>query len=128
MMVQMIAPRPNERVGDLAGAPAASGSMPTNTSWSSTPRRRSSSTTPTAGPQPGGRPAERGAAGAPADAVLRAFDNDSGMTMLRIGSMNLMLHGIESPSFFYMDTLSKAFNETREYDVILMNRRSRGGG
>ena len=28
---------------------------------------------------------------------LRCFDNDSGMTILRIGSMNLMLHGIESP-------------------------------
>ena len=52
--------------------------------------------------------------------ALRGFDNDSGMTMLRIGSMNLMLHGIESPQFFYMDTLSKAFNEAREYDVILM--------
>jgi type I restriction enzyme M protein len=52
---------------------------------------------------------------------LRAFDNDSGMTMLRIGSMNLMLHGIESPQFFYMDTLSKSFNDEREYDVILMN-------
>ena len=52
---------------------------------------------------------------------LRAFDNDAGMTMLRIGSMNLMLHGIESPQFFYMDTLSKSFHDEREYDVILMN-------
>jgi type I restriction enzyme M protein len=52
---------------------------------------------------------------------LRAFDNDSGMTMLRIGSMNLMLHGIESPQFFYMDTLSKSFHDERDYDVILMN-------
>src|SRR3989304_966530 len=52
---------------------------------------------------------------------LRAFDNDSGMTMMQIGSMNLMLHGIESPQFFYMDTLSKSFNDGREYDVILMN-------
>jgi len=25
--------------------------------------------------------------------ALTAYDNDSGMTMLRIGSMNLMLHG-----------------------------------
>ncbi len=52
---------------------------------------------------------------------FRGFDNDSGMTMLRIGSMNLMLHGIEHPRFFYMDTLSKAFDEQAEYDVILMN-------
>lgn len=53
--------------------------------------------------------------------AFRAYDNDSGMTMLRIGSMNLMLHGIAQPRFFYMDTLSKAFNETKDYDVILMN-------
>ena len=53
--------------------------------------------------------------------ALRGYDNDSGMTMLRIGSMNLMLHGINSPKFFYMDTLTKAFQEERAYDVILMN-------
>ena len=53
--------------------------------------------------------------------AFRAYDNDSGMTMLRIGSMNLMLHGIEHPRFFYMDTLSKGFEETAEYEVILMN-------
>jgi len=35
--------------------------------------------------------------------------------------MNLMLHGIQSPRFFYMDTLSKAFAEAGDYDVILMN-------
>ncbi|MBL8080243.1 MAG: N-6 DNA methylase [Anaerolineales bacterium] len=52
---------------------------------------------------------------------LRGFDNDSGMTMLRIGSMNLMLHGIQEPQFFYMDTLSKGYGEAGEYDVILMN-------
>ena len=52
---------------------------------------------------------------------LRGFDNDSGMTILRIGSMNLMLHGIESPQFYYMDSLSKSFDDEREYDVILMN-------
>ncbi len=43
------------------------------------------------------------------------------MTMLRIGSMNLMLHGIQSPQYFHMDTLSKDFTEERDYDVILMN-------
>ena len=55
------------------------------------------------------------------DSALRGYDSDSGMTMLRIGSMNLMLHGIEHPRFYYMDTLSKSFTEEREYDVILMN-------
>ena len=39
------------------------------------------------------------------------FDSDSGMTMLRIGSMNLMLHGLNSPRFRYTDSLSKNFNE-----------------
>lgn len=53
--------------------------------------------------------------------ALRGYDNDSGMTMLRIGSMNLMLHGIAEPRFFMMDTLSKAYEEERDYDVILMN-------
>jgi len=53
--------------------------------------------------------------------ALRGYDNDSGMTMLRIGSMNLMLHGIDSPRYFYQDTLSKSFTEARDYDVILMN-------
>ncbi len=53
--------------------------------------------------------------------ALRGYDNDSGMTMLRIGSMNLMLHGVDYPQFYYMDTLSKGFTESRAYDVILMN-------
>ncbi len=55
------------------------------------------------------------------DQAFRGYDNDSGMAMLRIGSMNLMLHGLEHPRFYYADTLSKDFTETREYDVILMN-------
>jgi type I restriction enzyme M protein len=53
--------------------------------------------------------------------ALTGFDSDSGMTMLRIGSMNLMLHGIAAPNFRYTDTLSKAFTEERTYDVVLAN-------
>jgi type I restriction enzyme M protein len=53
--------------------------------------------------------------------ALTGYDNDSGMTMLRIGCMNLMLHGIESPNFRYTDSLSKSFNEERLYDVVLAN-------
>jgi type I restriction enzyme M protein len=49
------------------------------------------------------------------------YDSDSGMTMLRIGSMNLMLHGLTSPQFHYKDTLSKSFNEEAKYDVVLAN-------
>jgi type I restriction enzyme M protein len=50
-----------------------------------------------------------------------AYDSDSGMTMLRIGSMNLILHGLTAPRFHYMDTLSKGFNEESRYDVVLAN-------
>ena len=53
--------------------------------------------------------------------ALTGYDNDSGMTMLRIGCMNLMLHGIDSPNFRYADTLSKGFDEERLYDVVLAN-------
>jgi type I restriction enzyme M protein len=53
--------------------------------------------------------------------ALTGFDSDSGMTMLRIGSMNMMLHGIEKPNFRYTDTLSKAFNQERMYDLVLAN-------
>ena len=53
--------------------------------------------------------------------ALTGFDSDSGMTMLRIGSMNLMLHGITAPNFRYADTLSKAFTDERAYDVVLAN-------
>ena len=53
--------------------------------------------------------------------ALKGFDNDSGMTMLRIGSMNLMLHGVEKPRFYYMDTLSKEYAEKNAFDVLLMN-------
>src|SRR6266851_6410461 len=53
--------------------------------------------------------------------ALTGFDSDSGMTMLRIGSMNLMLHGISAPNFRYTDTLSKGFSEERAYDVVLAN-------
>src|SRR5207302_4622182 len=52
---------------------------------------------------------------------LTADDIDSDMTMLRLGCMNLMLHGIDSPNFRYTDTLSKGFDEERLYDVVLAN-------
>ena len=41
--------------------------------------------------------------------------------MLRIGSMNLILHGLAEPNFRYTDTLAKAYNEEKCYDVILAN-------
>jgi type I restriction enzyme M protein len=53
--------------------------------------------------------------------AITGYDNDSGMTLLRIGSMNLMLHGLTHPNFRYADTLSKAFNEEKLYDVVFAN-------
>ena len=52
---------------------------------------------------------------------LHGYDSDSGMTMLRIGSMNLMLHGLTVPRFHYTDTLSKGFTEESRYDIVLAN-------
>lgn len=53
--------------------------------------------------------------------AFTGYDNDSGMTMLRIGSMNLILHGLTSPRFHYSDALSKSFNEESRYDIVLAN-------
>ena len=123
MMVQMIDPQPRERIGDLA---AGTGGFLVNAYQHVLAENTSK------------KILEYDKDGLPHNLIgdllsdadrkfmhtkkfLRGFDNDSGMTMLRIGSMNLMLHGIESPQFFYMDTLSKSFNDEREYDVILMN-------
>jgi type I restriction enzyme M protein len=53
--------------------------------------------------------------------AITGFDSDSGMTMLRIGSMNLMLHGLSHPNFRYADTLSKGYTEQRRYNVVLAN-------
>lgn len=49
------------------------------------------------------------------------FGYDFDSTMLRIGTMNMVLHGIEHPNIEYMDTLSKRFAEENKYDVILAN-------
>ena len=57
--------------------------------------------------------------------MLHGFDFD--VTMLRIASMNMMLHGVERPDIRYQDTLSNTFLEryprlaTAGFDVILAN-------
>jgi type I restriction enzyme M protein len=122
MMVQMIAPQPGERIGDLA---AGTCGFLVNAYQYILEQHTSPEIL------------EYDEEGWPHNLVgdlltgkqhrflqeeaFRGYDNDSGMTMLRIGSMNLMLHGIEYPRFYYMDTLSKDFTQEREYDVILMN-------
>ncbi len=51
--------------------------------------------------------------------TFHGFDFDT--TMVRIGLMNLLLHGIDRPNLGYMDTLSKRFTERERYDVVLAN-------
>jgi len=57
--------------------------------------------------------------------MFHGFDFDS--TMLRIGAMNLMTHGVDNPAIEYMDTLSNRFTERKPeyaqdaFDLILAN-------
>jgi type I restriction enzyme M protein len=51
--------------------------------------------------------------------TFHGYDFDT--TMVRIGLMNLLLHGITRPDLHYMDTLSKRFDERERYDVVLAN-------
>lgn len=123
MMVQMVDPKPRERIGDLAGGTggflvnAHQYILEKHTSAGILEYDAEGQAHHLIGDQLSA--AERTFMSS--KKYLRGFDNDSGMTILRIGSMNLMLHGIESPQFYYMDSLSKSFDDEREYDVILMN-------
>ena len=47
------------------------------------------------------------------------FDVD--VTMVRLGLMNLMMHGIDNPKIDYKDSLSKSYNEAGQYDIVLAN-------
>ena len=44
--------------------------------------------------------------------MFHGYDFDS--TMLRIGSMNMLLHGIEDPDIRYRDSLSEGVTEDRD--------------
>ncbi|BEO49893.1 hypothetical protein SMQE20_44520 [Serratia marcescens] len=50
---------------------------------------------------------------------LYGYDIDA--TMVRLGLMNLMMHGINEPNIDYQDTLSKSYNEESAYDIVLAN-------
>ncbi len=52
-------------------------------------------------------------------ASLWGYDIDQ--TMVRLGLMNLMMHGIDERHIDYKDTLSKSYTEEGEYDVVLAN-------
>lgn len=51
--------------------------------------------------------------------TLCGYDID--VTMVRLGLMNLMMHGIDEPQIDYQDTLSKSFKEEAEYDIVMAN-------
>jgi type I restriction enzyme M protein len=54
------------------------------------------------------------------NSLFHGFDFDS--TMLRIGSMNMLLHGVEAPDIRYRDSLSEgAGDEDGLYSLILAN-------
>ncbi|WP_413248489.1 type I restriction-modification system subunit M [Sinomonas flava] len=51
---------------------------------------------------------------------FHGFDFDN--TMLRIGAMNLLLHGVENPEVSYRDSLGELHaSEEEKYDVVLAN-------
>lgn len=53
------------------------------------------------------------------DDSFYGFDID--VTMVRLGLMNLMMHGIDNPQIDYKDSLSKSYNEVGQYDRVLAN-------
>lgn len=50
---------------------------------------------------------------------LWGYDIDQ--TMVRLGLMNLMMHGIDEPHIDYQDTLSKSYSDESEYDIVMAN-------
>ena len=51
--------------------------------------------------------------------MFSGFDTDQ--SMLRIGAMNMMLHGVEDPNIRYQDSLSGENAEREEYSLIMAN-------
>ena len=51
--------------------------------------------------------------------MFHGFDTD--FTMLRIGAMNLMLHGVDAPDIKYQDSLSTSNTDENRYTLCLAN-------
>ena len=49
------------------------------------------------------------------------FGFDTDQTMLRIGAMNMMLHGVDSPNIAWQDSLSADNEDTGRYSLCLAN-------
>lgn len=54
-----------------------------------------------------------------ANSMFYGFDTDQ--TMLRIGAMNMMLHGVENPNIEQRDSLSEDNMDKEKYSMILAN-------
>lgn len=122
MMVQMIDPRPGERIGDLAAGTCGflvNAYQHILEETTSDELRQYDNNDEMI--HPVGDLLTQDQRQFLQNGAFRGYDNDSGMTMLRIGSMNMMLHGLQRPSFYYGDTLSTSYDEPAEYDVVLMN-------
>jgi type I restriction enzyme M protein len=55
----------------------------------------------------------------PSRQEFTGFDNDR--TMVRIGWMNMILHGISNPRYEQKDPLGRGFNEPPDYDYVFAN-------
>lgn len=51
--------------------------------------------------------------------MFYGFDMDR--TMLRIGAMNMLLHGVDNPKIEYRDSLSENNTDTEKYTLVLAN-------
>ena len=49
------------------------------------------------------------------------YGNDMDRTMLRIGAMNMLLHGVDNPNISYRDSLSEANKDIEKYSLVLAN-------
>ncbi|MCV9951534.1 HsdM family class I SAM-dependent methyltransferase [Paenibacillus sp. BT-177] len=49
------------------------------------------------------------------------YGNDMDTTMLRIGAMNMMLHGVDAPNIDYRDSLSEENKDEDKYTLVLAN-------
>jgi len=49
------------------------------------------------------------------------YGYDMDETMVRIGLMNLMMHGLTNPNISQKDTLSKKYDEDNTFDVVMAN-------
>ncbi|MBO5261054.1 MAG: SAM-dependent DNA methyltransferase [Coprococcus sp.] len=49
------------------------------------------------------------------------YGNDMDRTMLRIGAMNMLLHGVDNPNISYRDSLSEANKDVEKYTLVLAN-------